>query len=121
MRSKIRSSASFACVSAAAFAAAAFLGLGCDEPPAPQEVAAQQGAQFWFEPFPEDPCATVLCAAGTHCEPENVQCFVAPCPPVVNCVPDAPTGPFCGGIAGFPCPGLGQCVDDPNDNCDPNA
>lgn len=26
---------------------------------------------------------------------------------------------FCGGIAGFPCPGSGQCVDDPSDDCDP--
>ncbi|MBI4509231.1 MAG: protease complex subunit PrcB family protein [Deltaproteobacteria bacterium] len=30
-----------------------------------------------------------------------------------------PKGPFCGGIAGFPCPGLGTCVDDPTDDCDP--
>jgi hypothetical protein len=27
---------------------------------------------------------------------------------------------FCGGIAGFPCPGAGSCIDDPNDDCDPN-
>jgi hypothetical protein len=33
----------------------------------------------------------------------------------------APTGPFCGGIAGVACPGLGSCVDDPNDGCDPGA
>jgi hypothetical protein len=25
----------------------------------------------------------------------------------------------CGGIAGFPCPGGGKCVDDPSDSCDP--
>jgi hypothetical protein len=25
----------------------------------------------------------------------------------------------CGGFAGFPCPGLGDCVDDPSDDCDP--
>lgn len=31
------------------------------------------------------------------------------------------TGPFCGGIAGIPCPGAGTCVDDPSDDCDPNA
>lgn len=29
-------------------------------------------------------------------------------------------GPFCGGIAGIPCPGSGTCVDDPKDDCDPN-
>ncbi|MBI4509230.1 MAG: protease complex subunit PrcB family protein [Deltaproteobacteria bacterium] len=28
-------------------------------------------------------------------------------------------GPFCGGIAGFECPGEGTCVDDPSDDCDP--
>lgn len=33
------------------------------------------------------------------------------------CLP--PTGPFCGGIAGIPCPGTGRCVDDPRDDCDP--
>lgn len=26
---------------------------------------------------------------------------------------------FCGGIAGIPCPGAGNCVDDPSDDCDP--
>lgn len=29
--------------------------------------------------------------------------------------------PFCGGIAGIPCPGLGKCIDDPSDDCDPKA
>lgn len=31
----------------------------------------------------------------------------------------APSGPFCGGIAGIDCPGEGRCVDDPSDDCDP--
>jgi hypothetical protein len=31
----------------------------------------------------------------------------------------APAGKFCGGIAGFPCPDGQVCVDDPNDDCDP--
>lgn len=35
-----------------------------------------------------------------------------------ECEP-APT--FCGGIAGFPCPTGQTCVDDPDDDCDPNA
>jgi hypothetical protein len=34
------------------------------------------------------------------------------------CVP-IELGPFCGGIAAFPCPGSGSCVDDPRDDCDP--
>jgi hypothetical protein len=32
-----------------------------------------------------------------------------------------PKGPLCGGIAGFACPGQGQCVDDPSDSCDPRS
>jgi len=50
----------------------------------------------------QDPCATVDCAPGTRCE--NGQCVVS-----------------CGGLLGGPCPGLGKCVDDPNDKCDPAA
>lgn len=40
---------------------------------------------------------------------------------LVGCVSELPTDPppFCGGIAGFPCPGSGACVDDPRDDCDP--
>jgi hypothetical protein len=34
-------------------------------------------------------------------------------------VPDA-SGTTCGGIAGLPCPGNQTCVDDPDDDCDPN-
>lgn len=30
-------------------------------------------------------------------------------------------GPACGGFAGTACPGLGECVDDPSDDCDPQA
>lgn len=67
---------------------------------------------------PVDPCATVRCAAGTHCQATPVQCIKAPCPPVAACVPDAP-GVTCGGIAGILCPGAGQCVDNPTDDCDP--
>lgn len=57
----------------------------------------------------EDACATVRCAVGTICEvqPDGTAACVA-------------NGPFCGGIAAFPCPGAGLCVDDPTDECDPN-
>lgn len=53
-----------------------------------------------------DPCATVRCAAGTHCVEGR-------------CEPDeAPV--FCGGIANIQCPGIGLCEDDPYDGCDPS-
>jgi hypothetical protein len=36
----------------------------------------------------DDPCATVRCSEGTHCEVNEVQCIAAPCPPLVECVSD---------------------------------
>jgi hypothetical protein len=69
-------------------------------------------------PPPKDPCATLRCAAGTHCEANAIMCVKAPCDAVAACVPDAPKV-FCGGIAGIACPGAGKCVDDPTDCCDP--
>jgi hypothetical protein len=33
--------------------------------------------------------------------------------------PPAGSGPQCGGIAGLTCPSGQECVDDPNDDCDP--
>src|SRR5215471_17801651 len=97
---------------------AAALALGCDAQPAAEPIVAQQSA--FTDPPPDDPCATTKCPDGTHCEVENVQCFVAPCPPSVACVPND-TVVRCGGIAGIPCPGDDVCVDDPSDDCDPNA
>jgi hypothetical protein len=49
------------------------------------------------------------CALGYHFDRSLTVCA---------CVPDAPKV-FCGGFAGIPCPGAGQCVDDPSDSCDP--
>ena len=84
-----------------------------------------------------DPCATVRCAAGTHCEvvgdgaicaPDENPCNLTDCPPgtvcevqgsEAVCTPAQSEAPFCGGIAAFPCPGAGSCVDDPSDDCDP--
>lgn len=65
-----------------------------------------------------NPCDTVRCAKGTHCEAQQVQCVRAPCPPIAQCVPDGPAV-RCGGFAGLVCPGVGSCVDDPSDSCDP--
>jgi hypothetical protein len=56
-----------------------------------------------------DPCATVRCQAGTECQVDDQG--MAACVAV---------GPFCGGIAARPCPGSGQCIDNPTDSCDPN-
>lgn len=49
------------------------------------------------DPTPPDPCAGGSAAGDPSCPPKQ----------------------FCGGIAAFPCPGAGTCVDDPNDSCDP--
>jgi hypothetical protein len=45
-----------------------------------------------------------------------VSCWLVSC---VGGQPPDDDAPFCGGIAGFPCPGAGDCVDDPGDDCDP--
>lgn len=54
----------------------------------------------------DDACAAVRCAAGTHCVASGDS---------ATCAPDV----FCGGIAAFTCPGAGECVDNPYDDCDP--
>jgi hypothetical protein len=53
-----------------------------------------------------NPCAAVLCQTGTQCVVIGGKAVCKP--------------PFCGGIAGFPCPDGLQCIDDPSDDCDPN-
>lgn len=40
------------------------------------------------EPVENDRCATVRCAAGTHCEVTEVDCINDPCDPLVECVID---------------------------------
>jgi hypothetical protein len=65
-------------------------------------------------------CDSLVCPDAQHCELQEIVCITTPCDPIPTCVDDVPTtGPFCGGIAGFPCPGEGECVDDPSDDCDP--
>lgn len=59
----------------------------------------------------------LACDVGTHCELVEVVCIQAPCLPVPECVED----PACGGFAGFLCPGMGTCHDDPRDDCNPEA
>jgi len=58
---------------------------------------------------PVNPCAAVLCPAPSTCEVVDGKGV---------CTPIETT--FCGGIAAFPCPGSGICVDNPNDDCDPD-
>ncbi len=57
---------------------------------------------------PVNPCAAVLCPALSTCEVVDGKGV---------CTPIETT--FCGGIAAFPCPGSGSCVDNPADDCDP--
>jgi len=61
------------------------------------------------------------------CAPPVTGCEVIRCAAGYLCVEDSsgmgsckPNAPFCGGIAGIPCPGQGECQDDPTDSCDPN-
>jgi hypothetical protein len=75
--------------------------------------AAQVGttAQFFRQDdtldCPTGLCAAVLCPAGSDCDPTTGKCVPGPI--------------RCGGIAGLACPGVGRCVDDPTDGCDPKA
>jgi hypothetical protein len=46
----------------------------------------------------DDPCAAVRCAGGTHCEVTEVQCIQAPCPPLVECVPDGDPALTCAAV-----------------------
>jgi hypothetical protein len=65
-----------------------------------------------------DPCSTVLCAAGTHCEKQEVVCVTAPCPPIAVCVPDVPK---CGPVCAIACP-YGNVLDAtgcPTCSCNP--
>jgi hypothetical protein len=59
---------------------------------------------------PEEPvsCAAVLCPVWTRCDESSG---------TARCIP---FGPPCGGKADLACPGAGTCVDDPEDNCDPD-
>ncbi len=60
-----------------------------------------------------DACEPVLCEL--FCEhgfaTDDEGCEVCECNP--------PPPPFCGGFAGLPCPDGLECVDDPDDDCDP--
>jgi len=66
----------------------------------------------------QDLCAGVRCKGGSHCEVTEVQCITEPCPPIVECVPDADeTGPGCELIDCLPeytcvedASGVGSCV-----------
>src|SRR5688572_24377692 len=71
-------------------------------------------------------CGPVTCARGEECCNESCGICTEPggvCTQQFCTGEDAGSGsgnpPFCGGIAGFTCPGAGQCVDDPSDDCDP--
>ena len=84
--------------------------------------------QFCGDPDPNPeptgvPCGPTTCAAGQECCNESCGICVSPggaCDQQFCGDPDPnPPRQFCGGFAGFPCPGAGECVDDPSDDCDP--
>jgi len=100
---------------------------GNDEP-----SAGQPGMDPPDDPDPPmDPCSNVSCALGQHCEggkcvPDVVvdRCAAVLCPTATHCVagqciPNQRV--TCGGIAGLECPGAGECVDDPSDDCAPES
>ncbi len=99
------------CVSAAS-SIGLVLVYGCGATPesdAQVQATSEQGAALHADAPPaSDPCDTVRCAAGYRCDSSGG---------LAECVADV----FCGGIAGMACPGAGQCIDDPNDDCDPEA
>jgi hypothetical protein len=64
-------------------------------------------------------CEDIECDPGQHCELEPVICVRAPCPPMPVCVDDPAPAPTCGGLGGLDCPGIGECVDDASDSCEP--
>lgn len=52
---------------------------------------------------PADPCDTVRCAAGYHCEAVQVQCITAPCDPIAQCLPTSCSDTtLCGPALGMP-------------------
>ena len=71
---------------------------------------------------PAPSCDSVRCAAGTHCELQQVVCITTPCYPVPTCVADGPTcanvrcaaGTHCELVpvtcVRAPCPPLPQCL-----------
>ena len=65
-----------------------------------------------------EPCGPTTCSVGLVCC--NESCGTCTEPGGVCTEQFCEPGPFCGGIAGIPCPGAGQCVDDWRDDCDPN-
>ena len=70
-----------------------------------------------------EPCNRTVCGRGEFCC--NFSCSI--CAPVGGactlrvCDQTDATGQFCGGIAAAACPAGYECVDDPNDECDPAA
>jgi hypothetical protein len=68
---------------------------------------------------PQSDCDGSLCLSDYHCEPvPDEGCATPLCAPVRRCEPNV-TRYACGGIAAIACPGAGQCMDDPDDDCDP--
>lgn len=69
-------------------------------------------------PIEGEACGPTTCAAGQVCCNESCGICTEPGGFCTEQFCEDPA-PFCGGIAAFPCPGEGECVDAPGDGCNP--
>jgi hypothetical protein len=65
-----------------------------------------------------DPRLCRICPDGVTNSCLQPACVAGACRPVLS---ECPAMRTCGGFTGQPCPVGQQCIDDPRDNCDPNA
>jgi hypothetical protein len=72
------------------------------------------------ECFPNEgePCGSVTCGEGLVCCNESCGICTEPGGFCTEQFCEDPA-PECGGFLGLPCPGEGECLDDPSDDCDP--
>lgn len=124
---KIRSIVS-ACSATALLAfslAACAVDAGGEEETAASSDAIQAAAPLPAKIAPLNPCARMLCPAGTACDAKAAKCVPFFDCSMVRCAAgtrNVPTLgcclPTCGGMTGRRCIGGGACVDDPTSGCD---
>lgn len=72
-------------------------------------------------PKTERRCGNVECPFGEYCMRYPVDCRERNCDYAFTCVRDPTLRPSCGDVMDKPCPGLGLCMDDTTDLCDPKV